>query len=79
MALIGVEAGDGPSWLSPAPPQGGLVKKYNVVVNGVQTTLLLNDEDAKRRGLLAAAEKPAAKAAKAPANKARPAAANKQD
>ncbi|WP_182878484.1 hypothetical protein [Mycobacteroides abscessus] len=54
------------------------MKKYNVVVNGVKTTLLLNDEDAKRRGLLPAAEKPAAKAAKAPANKARPAAADKQ-
>lgn len=54
------------------------MKKYNVVVNGVQTTLLLNDEDAERRGLLPASDKPAAKAAKAPANKARPAAANKQ-
>lgn len=54
------------------------MKKYNVVVNGVRTTLLLNDEDAKRRGLLSAAEKPAAKVAKAPANKARPAAADKQ-
>ncbi|SHY52121.1 Uncharacterised protein [Mycobacteroides abscessus subsp. abscessus] len=55
------------------------MKKYNVVVNGVHTTLLLNDEDAQRRGLLPAANKPpAAKAAKAPANKARPAAADKQ-
>ncbi|MGH3954521.1 MAG: hypothetical protein ACRDTI_10845 [Mycobacterium sp.] len=54
------------------------MKKYNVEVNGVQTTLLLNDADAKRRGLLPVADKPAAKADKAPANKARPATANKQ-
>jgi hypothetical protein len=55
------------------------VKKYNVVVNGVRTTLLLNDEDAKRRGLAPTADKPAAKAVKAPANKARPPADNKQE
>lgn len=53
------------------------IKKYNVEVNGVKTTLLLNDEDAQRRGLKPA-DKPAAKAAKAPANKARQSAANKQ-
>lgn len=27
------------------------MEKYDVVVNGVKTTLLLNDEDAKARGL----------------------------
>lgn len=69
MALIGVEAGDQP-WMAPAPPQGGPVNKYDVEINGVKTTLLLNDADAQARGLKEPA-KPAAKEAKAPANKAR--------
>lgn len=54
---------------------------YDVVINGVATTLQLTDEDAKSRGLLpepkVAKAAPVAKAAKAPANKARTAAANK--
>ena len=46
------------------------MNKYDVEINGVTTTLLLNDADAEARGLKPAA-KPASKAAKAPANKAR--------
>lgn len=48
------------------------MQKYEVEINGVATTLLLTDEDAKARGLT-----PAAKAAKAPANKAAKPPANK--
>ncbi|EFG75251.1 hypothetical protein HMPREF0591_4814 [Mycobacterium parascrofulaceum ATCC BAA-614] len=48
------------------------MKKYKTTVNGVETTLLLNDADAKAMGLKASDEdKPAPKAAKAPANKSR--------
>lgn len=43
------------------------MKKYNVTVNGVETTLMLTDEDAEARGLKA---KPESKA-KTAANKAR--------
>lgn len=53
-------------------------KEYDVVINGVATTLKLSDEDAKARGLLkseAPKKEPAAKKA-TPANKSR-AAANK--
>lgn len=66
------------------------MEKYDVVVNGVKTTLLLNDEDAKARGLtrkdlasvrieaeLAAEAAEAAKGAPAPANKAAKAPASK--
>jgi len=49
------------------------LKKYNVTVNGVETTLLLSDRDAEAMGL----KKPAAKEAKAPANKEAAAPANK--
>lgn len=42
------------------------MKKYDVEINGVTTTLLLSDEDAKARGLTSVAEK-----AKTPANKAK--------
>lgn len=58
------------------------MKRYDVIVGGNRTTLLLSDEDARKRGLLGA-DKPAAPAeaaapvkaapakAKTPANKAR--------
>ena len=51
------------------------MKRYDVIVNGVQTTLLLSDEDAAARGLVHTPA-PAAPAAvptkaKTPANKAR--------
>lgn len=46
------------------------LKKYDVVVNGVETTLMLSDEDAKASGLLKA-ESAEKKAAPKPANKAR--------
>ena len=49
------------------------MKRYDVVVNGVKTTLLLSDADAAARGLTPIAEKASA----APADKAAPAAANK--
>lgn len=42
------------------------MKRYNTIVNGVETTLLLNDADADAQGL-----KPAESKAKTPANKAR--------
>lgn len=50
------------------------MKKYKTVINGMETTLLLNDADAKAQGLL---PEPESKAAKAPANKAAPKPANK--
>lgn len=42
------------------------MKKYDVEINGVTTTLLLSEADAKARGLVPVAEK-----AKTPANKAK--------
>lgn len=51
------------------------MKRYDVVINGVRTTLKLSDADAKARGLLK--EQPKAKEAAAPANKAAKAPANK--
>lgn len=47
------------------------LKKYDVTINGVETSVLLSDEDAKAQGLLKAAPKKDAKQAPAPANKAR--------
>lgn len=47
------------------------LKKYDVTVNGVETSLMLSDEDAKAQGLLKDAPKKQAKQAPAPANKAR--------
>jgi hypothetical protein len=65
MALIGSE-NLGETW-PPGDGQGGPgVKTYEVEVNGVTTTLLLSDEDAKAAGLTAA---PAEQ--KAPATKQR--------
>lgn len=46
------------------------MKKYKVTINGVETTLLLTDADAKAQGLKPSDE-PKAKEAKAPANKER--------
>lgn len=43
------------------------MKRYKTTVNGVETTLLLNDADAEAQGLKPAAESKA----KTPANKAR--------
>lgn len=57
------------------PVKGDIVseyKNYDVEINGMQTTLRLNEEQAKARGLVE--DKPAAKE---PAKKAAPAAANK--
>lgn len=58
-----------------------MLKPYEVEANGITTTVMLNDDDAKARGLLKAepkpkAAEPAAKA-KTPANKSRSAADNK--
>ena len=84
MALIGTEVA-GESWPPTAPPKGEdamTLNEYEVEVNGVLTTLLLDDADAKARGLKAAAAKkaaaPAAKKAAAPANKARTTTAEKR-
>jgi hypothetical protein len=54
--------------------QGGTVQRYDVIINGIATTLLLNDADAKAAGLTPAdAAKKADVTTKAhtPANKAR--------
>ncbi|AEL19935.1 hypothetical protein SEA_TAPIOCA_7 [Mycobacterium phage Tapioca] len=69
MAISGFHTPDGEQ-LPPKTLRGGAVKLYNVVINGVETTLQLTDEDAAARGLLAAEPAPATKA-KAPANKAK--------
>lgn len=56
------------------------MNRYQVEVNGVKTTLLLSDDDAKAKGLKPVAEKsktPANKA-KTPANKDRPSTAQKR-
>jgi hypothetical protein len=50
------------------------INRYDVVINGVHTTLQLSDDDAKARGLKPAETKPAKKA---PARKARTEVANK--
>ncbi|WP_374159083.1 hypothetical protein ACEWX3_07625 [Mycobacterium sp. G7A2] len=42
------------------------MKRYDVTINGVETTLLLSDEDAKARGLT-----PTETKSKAPAHKAK--------
>ena len=48
------------------------MKRYEVVINGVRTTLQLSDADAKARGLFKAEAAPAVEVkAKAPANKSR--------
>lgn len=48
------------------------LKKYDVTINGYDTTLMLSDEDAKREGLLKPEQQTAeAKKAPARANKAR--------
>lgn len=44
------------------------LKKYDVEINGYETTLLLTAEDAEKRGLKEA-KRPANKAAAKPANK----------
>ena len=74
MALIGTEVA-GEAWPPPSGQGGPGVKRYDTEINGVPTTLLLSDEDAKARGLLAEAKKAApAKKARAVPNKARTAA-----
>ena len=45
------------------------LKTYTVVVNGFTTSLRLSDADAKARGLLKPATKPAPKTAEAPDTK----------
>lgn len=68
MALIGTE-GTG-VWPAVSQTKGPGVKRYKTTVNGVETELLLSDEDAKERGLVEVKER-------TPANKARTPAANK--
>lgn len=78
----------GQTWPPVIPAQGGgPLKKYKTTINGVETTLLLNDADAKAMGLkdsdedkpAAKAKTPANKQAAAPANKAQKPAADKAD
>lgn len=53
-------------------------KEYSISVpDGMETTVLLSDEDAKARGLKASDKAPAAEKAKTPANKQHPAPQNK--
>lgn len=69
MALIGVTGGQ--TWPPVTPAQkGSAVNRYDVVINGIQTTVQLSDEEAKARGLKTSDDKPAEKA-KTPANKSR--------
>lgn len=68
MPITGFETADGVNRPPKLLQEGGPVKRYDVEINGVQTTLLLNDADAKARGLLKESE---SKQAKAPANKSR--------
>lgn len=74
MALIGSAGGQ--QWPPAARREDPAVKRYDVVINGVRTTVQLSDADAKARGLLTEqlkakeAPTPRNKAAKAPANKA---------
>lgn len=53
------------------------LKKYDVTINGVETSLMLSDEDAKAEGLYREPAKAQEKKAPAPANKARKAANKK--
>lgn len=72
MALIGVTGGGGESWPPVKPQSGGALNRYEVEINGVQTTLLLSDADAKAQGLKPVDEKAKAAAAnksRNPANK----------
>lgn len=69
MALIAVTGGQAQSPVT-AFQIGGPVKRYRVVINGMETTLLLSDADAKAAGLFLPDEPMTAKARK-PANKSR--------
>lgn len=72
MALIGVTGGSfGSPVTSTNNIKGGPVKRYDVVINGVATTLLLSDADAAARGLVPASDPAPVAKAKAPANKSR--------
>jgi hypothetical protein len=71
MPITGLESADGVNQPPKLLQKGGPVKKYDVEINGVQTTIQLTDEDAKARGLTAAADqKSSGSKAKTPANKA---------
>lgn len=69
MPVTGFETADGVNRPPKLLQEGGPVKRYDVVINGVETTLQLTDEDAKARGLTKSSSD--AKQAKAPANKSR--------
>lgn len=69
MPVVGFHTADGENQPPTLLQKGGPVKRYDVEINGVQTTIQLTDADAEARGL----KKPAAKAdtkAKEPDNKA---------
>lgn len=68
MALIGTE-GTG-VWPAVSQTKGPGVKRYKTTVNGVETELLLSDEDAKERGLVEVKERTPANKARTPASKA---------
>jgi hypothetical protein len=72
MPVIGFESADGVNRPPSLLQKGGPVKRYDVEINGVQTTIQLTDEEAKIRGLTGKAEQksPASKA-RTPANKAK--------
>jgi hypothetical protein len=71
MALIGTE-GTG-SWPVLVTGKGPGVKRYKTTVNGIETELLLSEEDAKERGLVEVKERTPANKERTPANKAAPA------
>lgn len=71
MPITGFETADGVNQPPKLLQEGGPVKRYDVVINGVETTLQLSDTEAKARGLFKSEDKTEAKQAKAPANKSR--------
>lgn len=78
MPVIGLHTADGQNVAPKLLQEGGPVKRYDVEINGVQTTLQLTDEEAEARGLKPAA-KASSKEAKAPANKSRTASTKRDE
>lgn len=75
MALIGTEGAG--VWPAVSQAKGPGVKQYKTTVNGVETELLLSDEDAKELGLVETKERTPANKERTPASKAPAAPAKK--
>lgn len=70
MPIIGFESADGVNRPPKLLQKGGPVKRYDVEINGVLTTVQLTDEDAEARGLKAEKKSPPERKARTPQNKA---------